>query len=123
MPKNSESRLSPEIRTLDPLPAQPLVSVVVPSFNQGRYIRTTIDSILQQSYRPLEIEVVDGGSRDETVEVLRSYGDIPELRWTSEPDRGVAVLDLELMNQRGEVVQKGQNRLMVLRRPESSGRN
>ena len=72
------------------LPERPLVSVVVPSFNQGRFIRATIDSVLEQDYRPLEIIVVDGGSKDDTVSVLESYGDIPELRWTSEPDRGVA---------------------------------
>ena len=67
----------------------PLVSIVVPSFNQGRFIRATIDSILQQDYRPIRVHVIDGGSKDETVEVLRSYGDIPELTWISEPDKGV----------------------------------
>lgn len=74
---------------LPALPAQPLISVVVPSFNQGRFIRATIDSILSQNYRPLQIVVVDGGSRDETVNVLQSYGAIPELEWTSERDNGV----------------------------------
>jgi glycosyltransferase involved in cell wall biosynthesis len=77
-------------RELPALPMQPLVSIVVPSFNQGRFIRATIDSILQQDYRPLEIVVVDGASKDETVSVLESYGELPELRWKSEPDRGVA---------------------------------
>ena len=67
----------------------PLVSIIVPSFNQGRFIRATIDSILSQDYRPLQIHVIDGGSRDETVDVLKSYGDIPELQWISEPDKGV----------------------------------
>lgn len=67
----------------------PLVSIIVPSFNQGRFIRATIDSILSQDYRPLQIHVIDGGSKDETVDVLKSYGDIPELRWVSEPDKGV----------------------------------
>lgn len=74
---------------LDALCSQPLVSIVVPSFNQGRFIRETIDSILSQDYRPLEIHVIDGGSRDETVDVLKSYGEIPELHWVSEKDRGV----------------------------------
>lgn len=75
---------------MKPLPHKPLISVVVPSFNQGRFIRDTIDSCLRQDYRPLEIIVMDGGSKDETVEVLKSYGDCPELRWVSEPDKGVA---------------------------------
>jgi len=66
-----------------------LISIIVPSFNQGRYIRETLDSILSQDYRPLEVLVIDGASTDDTVDVLRSYGDIPELQWWSEPDRGV----------------------------------
>ncbi|MEQ9409409.1 MAG: glycosyltransferase family 2 protein [Fuerstiella sp.] len=74
---------------LNPLPENPLVSILVPSFNQGQFIRDTIDSILSQDYRPLKIHVIDGGSTDETVEVLKSYGSLPELDWISEPDRGV----------------------------------
>lgn len=69
--------------------SQPRVSIIVPSFNQGRFIRATIDSILSQSYRPLTIHVIDGGSKDETVDVLKSYGEIPELNWISERDKGV----------------------------------
>ncbi len=68
---------------------QSLVSIIVPSFNQGRFIKETIDSILAQDYRPLEILVMDGASTDETCDVLKSYGDIPELKWWSEPDKGV----------------------------------
>lgn len=71
------------------LPDNPLVSIVVPSFNQGRYIRATIDSILSQDYRPLQIIVIDGASCDETVSILQSYGSVPELEWVSEPDSGV----------------------------------
>ncbi len=67
---------------------RPLVSIIVPSFNQGRFIRETIDSILGQDYRPLEVLVIDGASKDETVDVLKSYT-APELQWWSEPDRGV----------------------------------
>jgi glycosyltransferase involved in cell wall biosynthesis len=83
-------KLAPLVRVpLDSLPERPLVSVIVPSYNQGRFIRATIDSILEQDYRPIEILVIDGASKDETVEVLKSYGDLPELKWTSEPDSGV----------------------------------
>ena len=74
---------------LDPLPERPLVSVIVPSFNQGRFIRHTIESTLSQSYRPLELLVIDGASTDETVEVLKSFDSAPELRWWSEPDSGI----------------------------------
>ena len=68
---------------------RPLLSIVVPSFQQGAYIRETIDSILAQDYRPIEVLVFDGGSTDDTTDVLRSYGSIPELQWWSERDRGV----------------------------------
>ncbi|MCA9056467.1 MAG: glycosyltransferase [Planctomycetaceae bacterium] len=74
---------------LGPLPRCPLVSIVIPSFNQGRFIRETIDSILSQDYRPLEIIVMDGGSRDNTVTVLESYAATPELNWVSRSDGGV----------------------------------
>jgi glycosyltransferase involved in cell wall biosynthesis len=74
---------------LSSLPKHPLVSILIPSYNQGRFIRDTIDSILEQDYRPLEIHVIDGGSTDDTIDVLKSYGNVPELNWFSEPDKGV----------------------------------
>jgi glycosyltransferase involved in cell wall biosynthesis len=84
---------------------RPLVSIVIPSFNQGRYIRETIDSTLSQDYRPIEILVLDGASKDETVDVLKSYDGTPELRWWSEPDRGVVdAVNKGLALARGEIV-------------------
>src|ERR1051326_4695486 len=71
-------------------PPRPLFSVIVPSYNQGRYLRQTLASILDQGYRPLEVIVVDGASKDETVDVLKSFAHVPELRWISEKDRGPA---------------------------------
>ena len=82
-----------------------LVSIVVPSFNQGRYIRETLDSILSQDHRPLEVLVMDGASTDETVDVLRSYGDVPELQWWSEPDKGVVdAVNKGLARAKGDIV-------------------
>lgn len=66
----------------------PLVTIVTPSFNQGHFIRDTIESVLSQDYPNLEYLVFDGGSTDETQEVLRSYGS--RLHWISEKDQGQA---------------------------------
>ncbi len=66
------------------LPANPKISVITVSFNQGEFIRQNIDSVLQQNYPNFEHIVVDGGSKDNTLDILKSY---PHLKWTSEPDR------------------------------------
>lgn len=66
------------------------ISIVIPTLNQGRFIEETIMSALSQDYRPIEVLVVDGGSSDETIDVLKSYDADQELSWTSEPDGGVA---------------------------------
>jgi glycosyltransferase involved in cell wall biosynthesis len=71
-----------------PLDDLPLVSIVTPSYNQGQFIRQTIESVLAQTYPNIEYVVVDGASTDETRQVLESFGD--RLRWISEPDAGQA---------------------------------
>ena len=63
----------------------PKISVITVSYNQGEFIRQTIESVLAQRYPHFEHIIVDGGSTDSTLEVLRQY---PHLSWTSEPDRG-----------------------------------
>jgi glycosyltransferase involved in cell wall biosynthesis len=70
------------------MPTPPLVSIVTPSFNQGRFLRLTVDSILCQTYPHVQAIVIDGGSTDQSIDILRGYGD--RLTWTSEPDRGQA---------------------------------
>jgi Glycosyltransferases involved in cell wall biogenesis len=83
----------------------PLVSIVIPSYNQGSYIRETIDSTLAQDYRPVEVLVLDGASKDDTVNVLKSYDGVSELQWWSEPDRGVVdAVNKGLARARGEIV-------------------
>jgi glycosyltransferase involved in cell wall biosynthesis len=67
----------------------PTIALVTPSYEQGRYLERTIQSVLMQSYPALEYVVQDGGSSDESVAVLRSYQD-SALAWSSEPDSGQA---------------------------------
>jgi glycosyltransferase involved in cell wall biosynthesis len=67
---------------------QPLVTIVTPSYNQGEFIRATIESVLSQDYPRIEYIIMDGGSTDQTAAVVSEYAG--RLTWISEKDRGQA---------------------------------
>jgi GT2 family glycosyltransferase len=85
-------------------PAWPLFSIVTPSYNQGSFIRETIESVLRQDYPNIEHWVIDGGSTDETISILHSYEPDPRFHWISEKDRGQSdAINKGLVRCRGEI--------------------
>ena len=65
----------------------PKISIIVPSYNQGRYLEETLISIIDQQYPNLELFIVDGGSTDNSVEIIKKYQDKINW-WVSEKDKG-----------------------------------
>ena len=67
------------------------ISVITATYNSGRTISDTLESVLRQTYSDVELIVVDGASRDDTMDVVRRYEPRfgGRMHWTSEPDRGI----------------------------------
>lgn len=84
----------------------PLVSIVMPSYNQAEFIGRSIDNVFAQSHRPLELIVCDGGSNDGSQDILaEKAARYPTLRWTSEPDNGPAsAINKALSQVRGTII-------------------
>jgi glycosyltransferase involved in cell wall biosynthesis len=80
------------------------LSIVTPTLNQGKFLERAVLSVLDQGYENLEYLVVDGGSTDETVEVIRRYEDQIDW-WVSEPDEGQTdAINKGLAHATGEVI-------------------
>jgi len=69
---------------------KPLVSIITPSYNQGKFIEDTILSVKNQDYPYIEHIVIDGQSKDNTLKILEKYENRYNLQWISEPDKGQA---------------------------------
>ena len=65
----------------------PLVSIITPSYNQSRYLEETIQSVIGQNYAKIEYIIIDGGSNDGSIEIIKRY-DGSLKGWISEPDQG-----------------------------------
>jgi glycosyltransferase involved in cell wall biosynthesis len=85
-------------------PLNPRISIVIPSLNQGRFIEETILSILGQPWPDIELIVIDGGSTDETLDIIHDYAASIDF-WISEPDRGQAdAINKGLRKATGDIV-------------------
>jgi len=82
----------------------PLVSIVTPCFNQGRYIEKTILSVLEQHYPNIEYILMDGSSGDESLDVIQKYSARLSY-WESKPDRGQAdAINKGLQRAKGQIL-------------------
>ncbi len=84
------------------MPDLPLVSIITPSYNQGQFLEATICSVLEQDYPRLEYIVIDGGSTDDSPQILAGYASRLAY-WESQPDRGQAhAINKGLQRARGD---------------------
>ncbi|MFW5700742.1 MAG: glycosyltransferase family 2 protein [Cyclobacteriaceae bacterium] len=80
------------------------ITIITPSFNQGHYLEQTIDSVLSQNYPNLEYIIIDGGSTDQSVEIIKKY-EKHLAYWVSEPDKGQSeAINKGLRRASGEIV-------------------
>lgn len=80
----------------------PLVTVIIPSYNSEKFIRSTIESVLKQDYKNIEPIVIDGGSKDRTVKICREY---EEIEFRNQPGTGISdALNYGIDISRGDII-------------------
>lgn len=67
----------------------PIITIVTPTFNSGEYLEKCILSIKNQNYRNFEHIIIDGGSKDSTLDIIKKYENTYPMKWISEPDNGM----------------------------------
>lgn len=85
----------------------PLISIITPSFNQGQFIEETLKSVASQTYKNYEHIIIDGGSTDGTIEILKKYQKkYPDkIKWISEKDKGQSdAINKGLKMAKGEIL-------------------
>jgi glycosyltransferase involved in cell wall biosynthesis len=100
------------------------VSIVTPSYNQGQFIERTLRSVASQTGAEIEHVVFDGGSTDNTVEILKRFS--PPVRWVSEKDKGQTdAVNKGILAADGEIIGWLRDRIVLPIRPSDvfAGRN
>jgi len=77
-----------QIQLVDLQKESPLISIIIVVYNAGQYLEQTLLSVIQQTYKHIELIIIDGGSSDNTIEILKRYDDRISY-WKSEPDKGI----------------------------------
>ena len=83
----------------------PLVSIITPSFNQGKYLKCNIESVKNQNYPNIEHIIIDGGSTDNTIPIIGKQQHLYNMYWISEPDKGQSdALNKGLKLAKGDII-------------------
>ncbi len=91
---------------LSPLSNNPLISIIVANYNYGAFLEETLLSIIKQDYQNLEILIIDGGSKDNSLSIIKKFAqEDARIRWVSEPDGGhMPAVNKGLKMTRGELI-------------------